>query len=115
MFYIPPALVLGCNNPVSLNPLKDWIEEQTGFEPDFQQCGWGENSIKDYVYKSNNGYYDYNQTIIANDGYDNGNGDGNGNGRGFGYINGCGFYNNGYGNDFGDDEGNGYGCGDISD
>jgi len=98
MFYIPPALVLGCNNPVSLNPLKDWIEEATGFTPDFEMSGYSDGLNSRF-----GGGYGF----LDGDGNGVGNGVGNGNGDGSGDI-GCG-HGGGFGNGYG--YGRGGGCG----
>lgn len=44
MIMPPLALVRGCNNPVGLNPLSDWIEEQSGTAPDFFGSGFSDGS-----------------------------------------------------------------------
>ena len=77
----PEALVKGCNDPISIGVLSDWVEEQYGIALDYQQSGWSE------------GFSEYNSC---------GNGIGygsNGNGIGYGYS-----YSNGYGVGYG----NGY-------
>lgn len=109
MFHIPPALVLGCNNPVSLNPLKDFIEEVTGFEPDFQQSGYSDG---DGVRNSDGIGYAHE--------YGSSTGCGRGHGRNYGLVTSHGFgitHSNGRGNGYNygyswneDDSGNG--CGD---
>jgi len=108
MFYIPPALVLGCNNPVSLNPLKDWIEEQTGFEPDFQQSGYSEsgpdNNFRAYGCQNGEGFGD---GYYSKYGYLDG--DGSGCGEFLGNLSGGG---RGFSADYGSLYGNGYGNGD---
>jgi len=104
MFYIPAALVLGCNNPISLNPLKDFIEEVTGIEPDFGQTGFSDGNSLDSNF--GHGYvdgYSYNYDPSSSDGY----GDGYGYNYGFGSGRGYGL---GYG--YGNSSGNGYGDGD---
>jgi len=92
MFYILPALVLGCNNPISLNPLKDYIQEQTGFEPDFEMSGFSDGVVLGF----GSGY-----GVLDGDGdsFGYGCGKGYGAGCGKGYGAGCGKgYGNGYGN-----------------
>lgn len=100
---IPPALVLGCNTPIGLNPLSDWIEERTGVAPDFANTGWD-----DYP-----GYDKYGANDIVSgcgDGDYYGFGDGDGDGWCYGLSRGDG-YGDGIG--YGDTDGDGAGCGDI--
>ena len=87
---IPEALVLGCNDPVTVGVLFDWILDNCEFEADFWESGWSEG--------------------IAN--YENGSGYGYKNGSGYGY----GGYGGGWGYGFGGTygygglSGNGSGC-----
>jgi len=96
MFYIPPTLVLGCNNPVSFNPLKDWIEEVTEIEPDFQQSGYSDGLISRFGYGCGHSY---------------GGGGGGGNGYGDGDGNGGGYPDSGYGYGYSRGGGDGFGHG----
>ena len=76
---IPSALVLGCNDPVAVNVLSDFIEEATGHPLALMQSGYDDGSGNGY----GNGY---------GGGYDCGyrNGDGDGCGDGYGYSDGNG-------------------------
>lgn len=114
---IPPALVLGCNTPVGINVLSDWIEEQTGHAPNFADAGWGDgcfslsgngNGNSSYGHDHVNGLYGGNTTHAYGDGY--GDGDGNGfiNSHGYGRLYGDGY---GGGNGYGDADGDGWGGG----
>lgn len=110
IIYIPPSLVLGCNNPVSVNALSDFIEEATGIPLDLMQSGFcdGPNYTRLHI------YFEYNKGDGRNYGLKNGDGisygrpngngysreydqvdasgqvDGNGTGRGYGYEDGDG-------------------------
>lgn len=111
---IPTALVLGCNTPVGINPLSDWIEEQTGHPPDFQQPGWA-----DADNSTSSVYIDINYLLCGNgsgdgrnEGFNTSYGDGTGCGHNYGLEDGDGFgdgcqHGNGLGS------GNGYGYGGI--
>ena len=96
MNYQPPeALVRGCNDPVSIGVLSDWIEEQYGIALDYEQSGWSD------------GYgFHRAQGIRRGDGrgdaysFTNGDGQGNGQIENYGY-----WYN--------DNDGYGYGYGEI--
>ena len=99
---VPPALVRGCNTPHGINVLSDWIEEQTGHQPDFHQSGWSETAFDGYkefltnTYDSTGCEYGIDLGDGIGDGYDYSNGYGDGMGIGFhsGYgIEGC---NDGY-------------------
>ena len=94
---VPSALVRGCNNPVGLNPLSDWIEEQSGIAPDFFGSGFSDDPRSDSL----NGRY-----------YPNGNGRGDGP-EDYGFFDGRGL---GHGSDYGSSsllygDGVGYGRG----
>ena len=80
----PESLVRGCNDPVSIGILSDWIEEQYGMALDYQQSGW--DDVIGFGYSNGNG-----------NGHGNIFGNGNGHGHGFGDGNGRG---NGYGNGY---------------
>ena len=90
----PESLVCGCNDPVSIGILSDWIEEQYGVVLDLDKSGWDNGT---YGCGVGNGY-DY--------GWSNGGGDGNGycSGHSKSYW---GSYGDGYGYGWGD--GNGWG------
>ena len=100
----PEALVRGCNDPISIGVLSDWIEEQYGIALDYEQSGWSEDDIFDNINLFNIGS-GFNYL--------------NGNGTYYGTINGCGYGNgilynygsinrNGNGTGYGD--GTGYEC-----
>ena len=97
----PESFVRGCNDPVTIGILSDWIEEQYGITLDLDKSGWSDYCNDYYGCLDGSGY-----------GYINGNGYGSGfsNNRisGNGYGNGHG-YNNGYGYGYGNGNGNGYG------
>ena len=89
----PEALVRGCNDPISIGILSDWIEEQYGIVLDYNQSGWSEG-------------IGYNHQNIYNYGdiYNEKNGDG------YGYGDNCGSsFGNGFGIGIGWSNGNGYG------
>ena len=87
----PEALVRGCNDPVSIGVLSDWVEEQYGIALDLDRSGWSENIyFGGCCYGGGHGYGSYNY-----------NGYGNGDGSGYG----CGL-------NIGDGFGSGYGCSD---
>ena len=92
IIYIPPSLVLGCNDPISVNALSDFIEEATGRPLDLIQSGFCDSNKNNY-----------------GSGCDNYNGSGYGAGQirlgGHGRGDGDGFY---YGNFCGDGRGDGY-------
>lgn len=95
---IPTALVLGCNTPHGIGVLSDWIEEQTGHAPDFQQSGWSDGK--------------YGNTKDDNNGFGHGYGTNIGGGSGSSYFHGSGHYCNRFFNDgFGDGHGYGHGEG----
>lgn len=105
---VPPALVLGCNTPHGINVLSDWIEEQTGYAPDFNvlKHSAGYHYIYAYIYgvKCPESY-----TFMRHMGCGFvGNGDGNGVGDGFSY----GYDGDGNGCGIGMGDGYGQGCGD---
>lgn len=110
IIYVPPSLVLGCNNPISFNVLLDFIEETTGHQLDLKQTGFstGSNRIFDsasdgFVWDGKGSGHDYGNSLSF---------DLHGDGHGFGY----GFYNlygNGNGRGYGSYDGDGYGCGNI--
>lgn len=122
----PPALVLGCNTPHGINVLSDWIEEQTGYKPDFFDSGWTDGRLNDNgngIGNGNNDEYGYNSRIgnnvrseyftdgsgcyyLTGEGY--GYGYGNGIRRNYGSISGNGL---GDGDGYGYATGNGCGCG----
>lgn len=97
MFDIPPSLVLGCNNPIDINPLKDYVQEQTGFEPDFEQSGFSDGRIFENGFGSHHadGFFHHNDEENGyGGGYGNEDGDGLGWGNNFGPYN---FVGDGYG------------------
>ena len=99
----PEALVRGCNDPISIGVLSDWIEEQYGLALDLDRSGWAD------VHG-----YGYNNGCGCGYGYSNGRGFGNGYGNGFGYGRGFGYsygYGSGYGFGYGRGFGNGFGYG----
>ena len=101
----PESLVRGCNDPVSIGVLSDWIEEQYGIALDLDRSGW-----TDYGWRNIDGDGDgHGDFSFGSDGDGYGDGDGNfgGDGYGNGYISvyGCRFSENGYG--YGYDAGNG--------
>ena len=76
----PESLVRGCNDPVSIGVLSDWIEEQYGIALDLDRSGWDDTFIYCFgVVSLNNDY--------LSDNY------GNGYGFGFGHYDGCGHGN----------------------
>lgn len=83
MTQIPPALVLGCNTPHGVCVLSDWIEEQTGFVPDFSVTSGSDNF--GYAHTDGYGGGDHGFAVNFGDGYGDGDGDGNGYGCGTGY------------------------------
>ena len=102
----PESLVRGCNDPVSIGVLSDWIEEQYGIALDYEQSGWSErNSYDDFYGQGSGDSYGngYGNGDGIGYGCHDGNGNGNsrhlGNGRGYGYIG---------GNGKGDGDGYGY-------
>ena len=115
---IPSALVLGCNDPVTVGVLFDWILDNCEFEVNFWESGW---SLGGQRYE---GFYGH--------GYGYGYSDGNGLGHGAGYSllsTGCGtptvnihseggicgyFNGNGDGRGYGTINGDGRGYGDGS-
>lgn len=117
--YIPPALVLGTNTPHGINVLSDFIEEQTGCQPDFQMTGWSATSDIPFGNGFTEGYGIYGSGDGHGDGmcYGRPSGDGYGDGDGYGLIdpytrfstgNGYGYsdrygYQNGDGDGYGDD------------
>ena len=93
----PIALVLGCNAPHGVGVLSDWIEEQTGYAPDFNDTSWSDG----FIYCYGDGYGD-----DFGDGYGEGY---SGGGSGYGFIDG-----DGQGDGFiGDGKGDGYGDSDA--
>ena len=90
----PEALVRGCNDPVSIGILSDWIEEQYGIALDYEQSGWSNGHIDGYDNRHGDGT-GYGDGFIF--GYDNGDGDGYGFGSGIASGSGSG-RGNGYGN-----------------
>lgn len=100
---LPPALVLGCNTPHGIGVLSDWIEEQTGFAPDFVSTNWDDFFIVSEATMSGNGFGD--GLCGSSDG------DGSGDGDFFspGLEHGDGFGDGAY---TGDGHGNGQGAGD---
>ena len=95
--YTPIALVLGCNTPYGIGVLSDWIEEQTGYPPDFIMTSWSDDN--DYGYGCGDSY-----GRGCGDSYGDGSGNGCGYGNGYSYGVGDGYsYGNGYG------RGNGHG------
>lgn len=106
----PESLVIGCNGPISIGILSDWIEEQYGIALNYEQSGWSDGYGYGIGHERANG-------DGAGRGYDHGDGNGFGdgfvNGIGFGFFNGNGL---GYGYDFGYGWGNGdgYGWGDVT-
>ena len=103
----PESLVRGCNDPVSIGVLSDWIEEQYGIALDCEQSGWDDE-------------YDYNRCYVSSfiecyghgngNGYGNSNGYGSGRGDGKGNLAYSGFYD-GYGYGYISADGNGHGYG----
>ena len=53
----PEALVRGCNDPINIGVLSDWIEEQYGIALDLDRSGWGD--YNDYRYGDYNDYPKY--------------------------------------------------------
>lgn len=102
----PVALVLGCNTPVGIGVLSDWIEEQTGHAPDFNATGFPVNNVNEqqtdrHGNGDGNGY-----------GFDDGNGSGDGWSMLYSDFDGGG-YGDGYeyGYEYGYDGGEGSGVG----
>ena len=109
----PEALVRGCNDPINIGVLSDWIEEQYGIALDLDRSGWSESVNKNYGYSygwlDGDGYgIGYGRISVAGDGFGNGYGngywrndnligDGNGHGIGYGSENKNG---NGFGNGY---------------
>ena len=93
----PESLVRGCNDPISIGVLSDWIEEQYGIALDYEQSGWCDG----YRYNFGNNYC---LGYSLGDGNGWGNGWGNYYGSGYGDGAGSGFENDGNGNG----HGNGY-------
>ena len=99
IIHILASLVQGCNTPHGINVLCDYIQEITGYPPEFHESGWseGNSNIFDHIVGNGSGFaYGYGVT------------DGNGNGFGYGGYgqsnnNGC-----GYGPDYSNGNGNGY-------
>ena len=101
---IPSALVLGCNDPVTVGVLFDWILDHCGFEVDFWESGWDDRnsfysrgSLYNLHRNTGSGFRYGGYTIFGV------NGDGHGNGFGM---------SDGAGDGFGDGFGDGEGCGD---
>ena len=97
----PEALVRGCNDPVAIGVLSDWIEEQYGIALDLDRSGWGDYTSEFYNYPY----------LLGND-YEHFNGDGWGDGHLCYYGNNEG--NGGFGNidvSYEHYDGNGYGNG----
>ena len=108
---IPSALVLGCNDPVTVGVLSDWILDHCGFEVDFWESGWDDRnsfysrgSLYNLHRNTGSGFRYGGYTIFGVNGDGHGNGFGMSDGAGDGNIYGD---NYGTGNGFGD--GNGYG------
>lgn len=45
---IPFALVLGCNDPVTVGVLFDWILDNCEFEVNFWESGWGDDNTMNW-------------------------------------------------------------------
>ena len=109
MIHIPPALVLGCNTLHGINVLSDYIQEQTGYSPEFHESGWTCDFYNVYPIQETGYGYGYGFGIY------NGNGSGDGFGYGYGNFNGVGIgIGNGYGfanfsNNNSNGDGSGYG------
>ena len=117
----PEGLVRGCNDPISIGVLSDWIEEQYGIALDYEQMNWSDG----FSYSSdffNDAYFCCVYGCGRSDGviyehsgfgrrfgdgynYFYGHTDGNGDGYGFDDVY---FYGNGKGNGYGHGDGNGY-------
>ena len=95
---IPIALILGCNDPIAVNVLSDFIEETTGHPLDLIQSGYDDGCQQRYGYS-----YGYG----CDCGYHNGDGCGDA----YGYIHTRDGYGNGQGYHNGDGNGDGYGDG----
>ena len=100
----PESLVCGCNDPISIGILSDWIEEQYGIALDLDRSGWS---------NYNGNRYDSGYGYCSGSGYGYHNGCGNGYGYSNGHGNGVGYGNriNGYGYGYGNGDGNGFGYG----
>ena len=99
----PESLVRGCNDPVSIGILSDWIEEQYGIALDLDRSGWSDGYGNSYGLDNGNA-----QSFVNGNGHGHQYGDIDGEGRGIG----CGWVNvnsNGYGCGYGINIGDGYG------
>lgn len=106
MTQIPPALVLGCNTPHGVCVLSDWIEEQTGFVPDFSVTSGSDNF--GCAHTDGYGGGDHGFAVNFGDGYGDGDGDGYGYGTGYGFASREG---DGFGEGITGHNGDGYGFG----
>ena len=102
----PESLVRGCNDPVSIGVLSDWIEEQYGFSLDLIQSGWSNGDSVNYI---NNFIYGFDNELESGNGHGNGYNKGNGYGYGYGGYGSLGIAINRGGNGFGSGAKHGYG------
>ena len=113
----PESLVRGCNDPIFIGVLSDWIEEQYGVALDLDRSGWSlfANYQHDFVFGDGNEEL-FGDCLGNGNGcgcfygakYHSGNGNGYGRAYGFGWGDGNG---SGYVMPFGWNTGNGSGNG----